>query len=58
MKSKNKTFYVLGINAHHADSSVALCKNGQIIFAIEEVEAATPTEKNTDKNIFGKNLLV
>ena len=36
MKSKNKTFYVLGINAHHADSSVALCKNGQIIFAIEE----------------------
>ena len=31
---------------------------GSSSHAIEEVEAATPTEKNTDKNIFGKNLLV
>lgn len=28
--------YVLGINAHHADSSAALIKDGKVIFAIEE----------------------
>lgn len=28
--------YTLGINAHHADSSAALIKDGKILFAIEE----------------------
>ncbi|RTE51715.1 carbamoyltransferase [Arenibacter aquaticus] len=28
--------YVLGINAYHADSSAALLKNGEVIFATEE----------------------
>ena len=28
--------YILGINAFHADSSAALIKNGEVIFATEE----------------------
>ena len=28
--------YILGINAYHADSSVALIKDGEVIFALEE----------------------